>query len=160
MDSPSSQQQIDRRADRSRGLRILGVVFVLVGLILVSLSVLLPILMVTATEHRVATATVMPGYLRSLTPFITTASMASSFVAAAVILSFEKSRPNRSSVLFGILTLSVFAVEISLSIYLSLIRPLTQAAPTLLAIYALIGLVPFGLACTMFTLASMVTSVP
>jgi hypothetical protein len=84
--------------------------------------------------------------------------MASSFVVAAVILSFEKSKANVTSVLFGVLTLSVFATEISLSLYLSLVRPLTASAPNLLGIYALIGLVPFGLGFTMFTLASIMSA--
>jgi hypothetical protein len=94
-------------------------------------------------------------YLRSLTPFITIASMASSFIAAAVILSFEKSKPGRMSVPFGVLTFLVFATEIAVSIYISDLRSPSQIALTRLMIYVLIGLVPFGLACTMFTLASM-----
>jgi hypothetical protein len=151
-----AQQPIDQNGAHPTGLRILGIVFVLVGLILVSLSVLLPILMQTVTQHRGVGGAFMPGYLRSLTPFVTNASIASSFVATAVILSFEKSRPTGKSVLFGGLTLSVFATEISLSLYLSLVRPPTATVP--LEIYALIGLVPFGLACTMFTLASLLSA--
>jgi hypothetical protein len=111
--------------------------------------------METVTQHRGVSGTFMPGYLRSLAPFITVASMASCFVATAVILSFEKSRPTGKSVLFGVLTLSVFAAEISLSLYLSLVRPSAATVPSVVGIYALIGLVPFGLACTMFTLASL-----
>ena len=149
------EQPIDRNVEQSTGLSILGVVFVLVGLVLVSLSVILPILMETATQHRGVSGAFMPGYLRSLTPFITNASMASSFVATAVILSFEKSRSTSTSVLFGVLTLSVFATEISLSLYLSLVRSPPATVSPVLGIYALIGLVPFGLACTMFTLASL-----
>jgi hypothetical protein len=135
-------------------------VFVLVGLVLVGLSVLLPILMEAATEHRGVAAIFTSGYLRSLTPFITDVSMVSSFIAAIVIVSFEKSRPSVASVLFGVLTLSVLAAEISLSLYLSVVRSLRGTVPSLLGIYALIGLVPFGLACTMFTLASIVSSRP
>jgi hypothetical protein len=60
--------------------------------------------------------------------------------------------------LFGILTLSVLTAEISLSIYLSLVRPLSGTAPTQLAIYALVGLVLLGLGCTMFTLASIISA--
>ena len=73
-------------------------------------------------------------------------------------MSFEKSRPGAASVLFGALTLCVFGVEISLSLYLSLLRPLAVSASALVGLYLLIGLVPFGLACTMFTLASLVGS--
>ena len=149
-----NEQPTDRNAEQSAGPSILGVVFVLVGLVLVSLSVLLPVLMETATQHRGVSGAFVPGYLRSLTPFITNASMASSFVATVVILSFEKSRPTRTSVLFGALTLSVFAAEISLSLYLSLVRLPAGTVSPVLEIYALIALVPFGLACTMFTLAS------
>lgn len=152
------QQPVDRNVEHSTGLRILGVVFVLVGLVLVGLSVLLPILMETVTQHRGVGGAFMPAYLRSLTPFITNASMASSFVATAVILSFEKSRPTGTSVLFGVLTLAVFAGEISLSLYLSLVRPPAVTVPTVLETYALIGLVPLGLACTMFTLASLLSA--
>jgi hypothetical protein len=60
--------------------------------------------------------------------------------------------------LCGILTLSVFIAEISLSIYLSLIRPLSGTAPIQFAIYALIGLVTLGLGCSMFTLASIISA--
>ena len=158
MKSTSAQRLIDRNAEYSTGPHILKVLFVLIGLVLVSLSVLLPLWMVTATEHRGVGATFMSGYLRSLTPFITNVSMASSFVAAAVILSFEKSKANVTSVLFGVLTLSVFAAEISLSLYLSLVRSLIANVPSLLGIYALIGLVPFGLGCAMFTLASIMST--
>jgi hypothetical protein len=107
-------------------------------------------------EHGGAGSTFRLGYLRALTPFITNVSMASAFVIAAVILSFHKSKANSVSVLFGILTLAVSSAEISLSFYLSLTRPLTANAP-MLEIY-LIGLVPLGLACTMFTLAATVYS--
>ena len=160
MTRSSKKQLIDQNADCCAGLRILRSAFVLVGLVLICLSVLLPVMMGATSEHRGVAATFLLGYLRSLTPFITNVSMASSFIAAIVILSFEKSRPNVVSVLFGALTLSVLAAEISLSIYLSLVRPLRATAPNLLGVYALIGLVPFGLACTMFTLASMVSSRP
>jgi len=156
--STSTQRLSDQNAEYSTGLRILEVVLVLIGFVLVSLSVLLPILMETVAEHRGVGATFISGYLRSLTPFITNVSMASSFVVAAVILSFEKSKANVTSVLFGVLTLSVFATEISLSLYLSLVRPLTASAPNLLGIYALIGLVPFGLGFTMFTLTSIMSA--
>ena len=114
--------------------------------------------METVAAHRGANAAFISGYLRSLTPFITSVSMASSFVVAAVILSFEKSRATFTSVLFGALTLSVFAAEISLSLYLSLVRAPTTSAPILIGTYLLIGLVPFGLGFTMFTLASVISA--
>jgi len=138
--------------------RILRAVFILLGLVLVGLSFLLPFLMETVIQHRGAGGAFLPGYLRSLTPFISDAAMASAFVATAVILSFERSEPTGRSVLFGVLTLSVFAAEISLSLYLSLLNPAPRVAPSVLGIYVLIGLVPFGLACTMFTLASFVSA--
>jgi hypothetical protein len=111
-----------------------------------------------ATERRGVAVAFVSGYLRSLSPFIIDVAMVSSFIAAIVIVSFEKSTPSVNSVLLGMLTLSVIAAEVSLSLYLSLIRSLRATAPSLLGIYALIGLVPFGLACTMFTLASIVSS--
>lgn len=135
--------------------RLLKVAFVVLGMVLVCLSVLLPFLMEIAAARHGPAANFESAYLRSLTPFITIASMASSFIAAAVILSFEKSKPSRMSVPFGVLTFSVFATEIAVSIYISDVRSPSQIALTHLMIYALIGLVPFGLACTMFTLASM-----
>jgi len=109
------------------------------------------------TQNGGTGAVFRSGYLRALAPFVTNASMASSFVVAAVVLSFEKSKANAAAVLFGVLTLSVFAAEISLSFYLSLIRPLTGATPNSSAIFLLIGLVPLGLGCTMFTLASIIS---
>ena len=133
-------------------------VLILVGLILVVLSVVIPIWMGAMTRGNGESVPVRFVYLRALSPFITVVSLASSFVVAAVIVSFEKSKANVASVLFGILTVSVFAAEISLSVYLSLVRPLSGTASIQLAIYALIGLVLLGLGCTMFTLASMISS--
>jgi len=138
-------------------LRFLEVMLILVGMVLVALSVLVPISMGTITRGGGVSAAIRSGYLRALTPFITTTSMASSFVVAVVILSFEKSKTNVTAVLFGILTLLVFTAEVSLSIYISLVRPLSGTAPTQLTIYALIGLVFLGLGCTMFTLASIIS---
>jgi hypothetical protein len=132
------------------GPRILKLTFVLLGIGLMILSIVLPVLMERAVQHRGA---LMAGYLRSLTPLIADASMASSFIAIVVILSFEKSRATGKSVLFGVVTLSVFAAEIVFSLYLSLVRSPTGTASIVPGIYMLIGLVPFGLACTMFTLA-------
>jgi hypothetical protein len=97
-----------------------------------------------ATTGGGAGAAFRSGYIRMLTPFITNVSMASSFVVVVVILPFEKSKANATPVLFGVLTLSVFCAEISLSLYLSVVRPLTARAPPLLAIYLLIGLVLLG----------------
>jgi len=155
----SSEKQLIDEGCRA-GKCILRPVFVLVGLVLIGLSVLLPVTMGAVTEHRGVATNFLSGYLRSLTPFITNVSMASSFIAVIVILSFDKSRPSFLSVLFGAVTLSVLAAEISLSLYLSLARPLRATAPNLMGIYTLIGLVPFGLACTMFTLASIISTGP
>ena len=155
MTNSMSTQSIDRDAKGFPSLRILQVVLILLGLVLVVFSVLLPILM-GATTGSGAGVSFRSGYVRVLTPFITNVSMASSFVVVVVILTFEKSKANAASVLFGVLTLSVFCAEISLSLYLSVVRPLAARAPPLLAIYLLIGLVPLGLGCTMFTLASIV----
>jgi hypothetical protein len=141
----------------STRLRFPEALLVIVGLALVTFSVLLPILMGTVTENGGTGTAFRLGYLRALTPFVTNASMASSFIVAAVLLSFEKSKANATAVLFGILTLSVFTAEISLSFYLSMFRPLTGAAPNLSAIFLLIGFVPLGLGCTMFTLASIMS---
>ena len=140
------------------GLRVLQVVLILVGVILVALSVVIPIWMGAVTKGGGEIAVIRSNYLRALTPFITIVSLASSFVVAAVILSFEKSRVNVASVLFGILTLSAFTAEISLSIYLTLVRPLSRTAPIQLAIYVLIGLVLLGLGWAMFTLASIIST--
>jgi len=114
-------------------------------------------LMGNAIGQRAVAATFSSRYLRSLTPFIAIAAMATSFIAGAVILSFEKSRPSRMTVLFGFLTLLVFAGEIALSIYVLVFLPPSATTLTAFAVYVLIGLVPFGLACTMFTLATMMS---
>ena len=139
-----------------RGLRGLKFALALAGVALVVLSLLLPISMGAVARRGAAGATFQSGYLRSLTPIITTASMASSLIAAAVILSFEKSKANAAAIVFGILTVSVFTAEILLSLYLSLVRPLT--ATIQLVVYVLIGLVPLGLGCTLFTLASIMSA--
>ena len=155
MTNSTPTHSIDREAKSFPGLRILQAVLLLFGLALVVFSILLPVLM-GATTGGGAGAAFRSGYVRVLTPFITEASMASSFVVVVVILTFEKSKANSASVLFGALTLSVFCAEISLSLYLSVVRPLAARATPLLAIYLLIGLVPLGLGCTMFTLASII----
>jgi len=152
--SPSTDP-IDRAGGWPPGVRIFGIVFVLIGLALIMLSVILPVSMGATTEYGVG-ATFRSGYVRALTPFITNVSMASSFVVATVILTFEKSKANTASVLFGGLTLFVFSVEISLSVYLSFLRPLTARTLPVFPIYLLISLVPLGLGCTMFTFASLI----
>jgi len=149
------QKPIDQDLEHSVRSRILRGIFILLGSVLICLSVLLPILMETVAERHGIGTMFASGYLRSLTPFITDFSMASSFVAIAVILSFERAKVGVASVFLGALTLSVFAAEISLSVYLSLVRPLPGTASSLLGIYTLMGLIPFGLACTVFTLASI-----
>jgi len=147
---------VDQGVKSVRGLRVLQALLVLVGVILVALSPVIPIWMGAMTRGVGGSAAIRSGYLRALTPFITLASLASSFVVAAVIVSFERARVNAASVLFGILTLSVFTAEIALSVYLSLVRPLSGTASIQFAIYALIGLVTLGLGCTMFTLSSII----
>jgi hypothetical protein len=153
----ASTQPANQDAKHSTRPRFPEALLAIIGLALVAFSVFLPISMGAVTENGGTGAGFRSGYLRALTPFITNASMASSFVVAAVVLSFEKSKANAAAVLFGILTLSVFTAEISLSFYLSLFRPLTGTAPNLSAIFLLIGLVPLGLGCTMFTLASIMS---
>jgi hypothetical protein len=160
MKSSSTEQPVDQISERWVRLRIVTPVFVLVGLILVGLSVLLPLLMLATTEHQGVVVTFMSGYVRTLSPFITDAAMASSFIAGIVLLSFEKSRPSAMSVLLGALTLSVLIAEIALSLYLSIVHPLRATGQSLSGIYTLIGLVPLGLACTMFTIASVVSNHP
>ena len=155
---PSAAQSLNRGLRNIKGLRVLQVVLILVGVVLVVLSVVIPIWMGALTRGGGVGVAIRSGYLRALTPFITIVAFASSFVVALVIVSFEKSKVNATSVLFGILTLSVFTAEIALSIYLSLARPLSGAAPIQFAIYTLIGLAILGLGCTMFTLASIVSA--
>jgi len=152
----SSTHSLNRGLRNITGLRVLQVVLIFVGVVLVVLSVVIPIWMGALTRGGGVSVAIRSGYLRALTPFITIVAFASSFVVALVIVSFEKSKVNATSVLFGILTLSVFTAEIALSIYLSLARPLSGTAPIQFAIYTLIGLVILGLGCTMFTLASIV----
>jgi len=153
----TSTQPDNQDKKPSTSLRFPEVLLAIVGLALVAFSVLLPISMGAVTQNGGTGAAFRLGYLRALTPFVTNASMASSFVVAAVVLSFEKSKASASTVLFGVLTLSVFAAEVSLSFYLSLFRLLTGVTPNASAIFLLIGLVPLGLGCTMFTLASIVS---
>jgi hypothetical protein len=149
-------QPVDQGVKYVTGLRVFQVILILVGVILVVLSAAIPIWMGAMTRGGGEIAAIRSGYLRALTPFITIVSLASSFVVAVVMVSFEKSKVNVASVLFGILTFSVFTAEISLSVYLSLIRPLSGTALIQMAIYGLIGLVLLGLGCTMFTLASII----
>lgn len=124
----TSTQPVDQDVKFVTGLRVLQAVLFLFGVILVVLSVVIPIWMGAMIRGGGENVAIRFDYLRALTPFITIVSLVSSFVVAVVIVSFEKSRANVASVLFGILTLSVFIAEISLSIYLSLIRPLSGTA--------------------------------
>lgn len=156
--STSTEQPVNQDAKYTTVMHILEAVLVLVGVVLVALSVLLPILMVAMTAHGGVSATFISRYLRASISVISNVSMASSFIVATMMLSFEKAKANAASVLFGFLTLLVFTAEISLSLYLSLVRALTAITPTLMEIYALIGLVPLGLGCTMFTLASIMSA--
>ena len=153
----SATQPFDQTSEASRGLNFLGMLFILVGLVLVGLSITLPMLMVESTARRGGGPMFGTGYLRSLTPFVTLASMASTFVAAATILSFERSRLRRIAVIFGGLTIAVFLAEFLLSIYLSISRSFAGSVQAVLGLYVLIGLVPFGLACAVLTLAPMVS---
>lgn len=156
MGTSSSQHSVTQDAKYSTGLSVFELLLVLVGSVSVLLSVILPLLMGALIGHGGVGATYRSDYLRALTPFVTNVSIASAFVVAVVILSFDKSKVSGVSVLFGVLTLVVSGVEISLSFYLSLTRPLTGNAP-MLEVY-LIGLVPLGLGCTMFTLAAIMSS--
>lgn len=153
----NSSHSINRDERGSAAVRIIEIALVLIGLAFVVLSILIPVRMGATTEYGVGAA-FRSGFVRVLTPFITNVAMASSFVVAAVILTFEKSRANTASVVFGVLTLSVFFAEISLSLYLSVVRPRTTGTPFLLMVYLLIGLVPLGLGFTMFTLASIISA--
>jgi hypothetical protein len=150
-------REVVNRSGRLTEMRAFEATLILVGLVVAGLAVVLPTLMEDVINRRGSPGLYLPVYLRTLTPFITTASMASSFVAAAVILSFEKSRPTRASILLGSLAFCVLAVEVALSAYLSFVRPVGASQESILAVYWLIGLVPFGLACTMFTLASIIS---
>jgi len=152
----SAQSPVTQDAKYSTGLSVFELLLVLIGLGSVVLSVILPLLMRAVIEHGGVGAAFRSSYLRALAPFITNVSMASAFVVAVVILSFDKSKADAVSALFGVLTLAVSGAEIALSFYLSLTRPLTGNAP-MLEIY-LIGLVPLGLGCTMFTLAAIMSS--
>ena len=153
-----SIQPDNQDAEESPRLRFPEVFLAILGLILVAFSVLLPSLMELVAGNSGSGAAFRSGYVRTLTPFVTNASMASTLVVSAAVLSFEKSKANAATVLCEVLTLSVFTAEISLSFYLSLFRPLTGMAPNLSAIFLLIGLVPLGLGCTMFTLASIMSA--
>jgi len=141
----------------STSLRLLRILFILLGVFLVGVSVSLPILF-RSTVHVSGSGRFGPTYLVSLMPFITVASMASSFIAILVILSFDRTPPNRATSIVGLLTFLVIAVELGVSIWVSVARPLSSTLLPL--IYILMELVPFGLACTMFTLATIVSRNP
>ncbi|HUK51121.1 MAG TPA: hypothetical protein VLV18_08790 [Terriglobales bacterium] len=147
-----------RTTIRRAGLRVAQPLLVLAGLVLSGLSVLLPILMRKAMAPHGVVSGYMLGYVVSLSPFITYAAMASSFIIAVVIMSFGRSQFTTSSLAFAAVTASVLVVEMCISLYLPAIEPARSAPSSILWLYALIGLTPFGLACMMFTLASMLTS--
>jgi hypothetical protein len=81
-------------------------------------------------------------------------SIVSSVGIAAIAISFEKVRPALVSLTLGALSLCVYSYEIVFALYLSVLRPLTGTEPTLSDIGLLLGLIPAGLALTMFSLAA------
>jgi len=151
--------QMKRRTTISRaGLRVIKPLLVLAGLVLSGLSVYLPVLMQRASAPHGLISGYMLGYVVSLTPFITYAAMASSFIIAISIMSFDRSQLSTTSLALAAVTASVIVVEICISLCLSVVRSVRLAPSGILWLYALIGLTSFGLACMMFTLASMLTS--
>ena len=87
-------------------------------------------------------------------------SIVSSIVVAALILVLERPTHALSNkpLSLGIITLLIFCAEITYSLYLSVIRPLTGTVATYLEVYLSLSLVPVGLAFALFTLASIVSS--
>jgi len=81
-------------------------------------------------------------------------SIVSSVGIAAIAISFEKARATQVSLILGALSLCIYSYEIIFALYLSVLRPLTGIEPTISDIGLLLGLIPGGLALTMFSLAA------
>lgn len=132
------------------------------GIVLVALTVFLPLLLWFMREHggEGVSALFTPGYeslSQALSSAITNVSVVSSIVVAVAILPFERPR-SRTSIFLGVLTLIITSITIMCSLFLSLVRPLTGTAPTILQVYALIGLLPLSLGLMMLTIAFALTS--
>jgi len=82
-------------------------------------------------------------------------SVLSAVLVAVVALPFSEMKSTLSTILTTI-TLIIFSIGLILSLYLSLIRPLSGTAPTPKKVYLLLRLLLLGLGFTMFTLASII----
>lgn len=136
-------------------------ILTIAGVVFVALALFLPLLLWFMREHGGQGLSVIftPGYeslKEALGSAITNISVVSSIVVAVAILPFEHQR-SRTSIFLGILTLIITSVTIMYSLFLSLIRPLTGTAPTLLQVYSLVGLLPLSLGLMMLTIAFALT---
>jgi len=140
--------------------RIARIAAITIGGVFVILSILLPTTFWIMREHGGdgVSAIFKPGFgslSEALGAALTTTGILSSIIVAVAILPFERQR-SQTTKLLGIVTLALVSCEILYSLYLSLIRPLTGTVPDLLQVYLMVGLMPLGLAFTMFTIAAVV----
>ena len=92
--------------------------------------------------------------IEALRYLVTAFSILAAISGVYIILPFQgKSTP---SIILGTITLIIFLIGILLSVYLTIIRPLSGTAPTQQKIYWLLRLLLLGLGFIMFTLASII----
>lgn len=132
-------------------------ILVICGLFLLGWAIAFPVLMNSLREHDGALFGPGPNSVQdALASVTTTVSLVSSIGVAAVAVIFERSRNKASSLLLGVVTLLIFTIEIMYTFYASVLRPWTGRVPTYVDLDIVLGLIPVGLAFTMFTLASVI----
>jgi hypothetical protein len=131
------------------------------GALFLVASIVLPIVFWMMREHggEGISALFTPGagsLSEALGAAFTTAGIISSIVVAIAVLPLEGQRSQKAKLL-GVVTLAFVSCELLYLLSLSWIRPLTGTAPNILALfYVMGGLIPLGLALTMFTIAAIV----
>lgn len=131
------------------------------GVVFLVASILLPAAFWMMREHGGESigALFTPGVgslSEALGAAFTTAGVISSIVVAIAVLPLERQR-SQNAKLLGVVTLAFVSCELLYLLSLSLTRPLTGTAPDILVlVYVMVGLIPLGLALTMFTVAACV----
>lgn len=127
------------------------------GLVFLALAPLFPVLMDSLRGHDGALFGPGPNSVQEvLASVTTTVSIVSSIGVAAVAVMFERSRNRASSLLLGVVTFLIYAADIMYTLYASVLRAWTGRLPSFVDLDILLGLIPVGLAFTMFTLASVI----
>jgi hypothetical protein len=139
--------------------RIPESILILAGIAFIFLMWWLPFLLTHKRDHGGGYFT--PG-LTSIQQALkaTSVSFATAFSILTVILgiltvSYSQENGNPLTIILGTATFIIFSIGLVLTIYPSLLRPLSGTAPTIDHVFRLLRLLLLGLGFTMFTVASI-----